>query len=77
MWDTSRYEGSHSFVYKYGEDLPELLDPIQDERILDLGCGTGHLTAEIQASGASVIGLDQSMEIIAEARSTYLNCEFI
>ncbi|PGF13843.1 SAM-dependent methyltransferase [Natrinema sp. CBA1119] len=77
MWDTSRYDGSHSFVYEYGEDLLELLDPTEDERILDLGCGTGHLTGEIQTSGATVVGLDQSMEMIAEARSTYPECEFV
>lgn len=76
-WDTNRYDDSHSFVYEYGQDLLEMLEPTENERILDLGCGTGHLTGEIRSSGATVIGLDQSIEMVAEARSTYPDCEFV
>ena len=77
VWDTSRYDGSHSFVYEYGEDLLELLDPDRDERILDLGCGTGHLTEEIRARGATVVGLDRSVEMVETANETYPDCEFV
>lgn len=76
-WDTERYDASHSFVYEYGEDLLELLDPAPNERILDLGCGTGHLTNEIRNHGATVVGMDQSMDMVAEAKSTYPDCEFV
>jgi trans-aconitate methyltransferase len=76
-WSTSRYEGSHSFVYEYGEDVIELLAPQAGERILDLGCGTGHLTDRIAESGAEVIGLDRSEEMIEEARSTYPDYRFV
>ena len=44
-WDANRYERSGGFVWEYGEDVLSLLDPHPDERILDLGCGTGHLSA--------------------------------
>ena len=40
-WDAELYEARHSFVFKFGEDLIELLDPKPGERILDLGCGPG------------------------------------
>ena len=57
-WDSSLYDDRHSFVWKKGAELLDLLDPRPGERILDLGCGTGHLTAQIAARGADVRGLD-------------------
>lgn len=76
-WDTDSYDEGHSFVFEYGEDVVELLDPDADERILDLGCGTGHLSARIAESGAEVVGVDVSGEMIAQARETYPDCEFV
>jgi len=46
------------------------------ERILDLGCGTGHLTNQIAAAGAEVIGIDKSTTMIEEARRLYPNLRF-
>ena len=39
------------------------------ESILDLGCGTGQLTALLRAYGADVIGADVSPEMLALARA--------
>ncbi|AHF99775.1 methyltransferase type 11 [Halostagnicola larsenii XH-48] len=77
QWDPDAYDGSHSFVSEYGEDLLEWLDPEPDERVLDVGCGTGQLTAKIAARGAEVIGIDQSEAMIDRARSSHSNCSFI
>lgn len=76
-WNTTTYDGSHSFVFEYGEDVVELLEPQEDERILDLGCGTGHLTDRIADSCAEVVGLDHSEEMIETARSTYPTHRFV
>ena len=76
-WDPDRYDGDHGFVYEYGEDVVGLLDPSGGERILDLGCGTGHLTAEIAASGAEVVGMDNSAEMLSTARAEHPDVEFV
>jgi trans-aconitate methyltransferase len=76
-WDSALYEDRHSFVWKRGADLLELLDPRPDERILDLGCGTGHLTAQIAERTADVRGLDSSPSMIAQARQNYPKLKFM
>jgi trans-aconitate methyltransferase len=70
-WQPSLYDGKHSFVWKFGSSVVELLAPQAGERILDLGCGTGQLMAEIAEAGVEVIGMDNSPEMIAEARRLY------
>ena len=76
-WDTSLYDAKHSFVTKYGEDLLALLAPRAGQRILDVGCGTGHLTAQIAATGAEVVGLDHSAEMLSQARAAYPSLTFL
>ncbi len=53
------------------------MDPKPGERILDLGCGTGRLTEKIAESGAEVLGLDASPEMIGQARQNYPNLKFV
>jgi trans-aconitate methyltransferase len=76
QWDSSLYDDRHSFVWKKVADLIDLLEPKSGERILDLGCGTGHLTAQIAERGAEVIGLDASVSMIAQARQNYPKLKF-
>jgi trans-aconitate methyltransferase len=75
-WDPARYEGSHSFVWEYGADLLTILAAQPGERILDLGCGTGHLTARIGETGAETLGIDSSPAMIAQARQNYPRLKF-
>jgi trans-aconitate 2-methyltransferase len=76
QWDASLYDEKHSFVWKYGEEVVDLLAPKGGERILDLGCGTGHLTNRIAASGAIVVGIDVSNDMIEQARQLYPDIQF-
>ncbi|MEO8597364.1 MAG: methyltransferase domain-containing protein [Candidatus Solibacter sp.] len=67
-WNARLYDSSHGFVWQFGRDLLGMLAPQPEERILDVGCGTGQLAAEIARSGAGVLGIDSSAAMIAQAR---------
>ena len=54
----------------------ELLAPQAGERILDIGCGTGQLTAAITRAGAEVIGIDSSPAMIERARGNVPGLRF-
>lgn len=75
-WDPGLYDERHSFVWKLASSLIELLEPQAGERILDLGCGTGQLTAQIAEAGTEIIGLDYSVAMIEEARRLYPQLRF-
>ena len=75
-WNASLYDNSHNFVSKYGESLLSILNPKEGETILDLGCGTGDLTEKIALSGATVIGIDESAEMISTAQKKFPNIDF-
>jgi trans-aconitate 2-methyltransferase len=70
-WDPTLYDAKHAFVWEKARALVEWLAPEKGERILDLGCGTGQLSAEIAACGCEVVGVDRSREMIAEARNKF------
>jgi len=75
-WDAGLYDDKHSFVWKLAAGVLELLDAKPGERILDLGCGTGHLTARIAEAGAYVVGIDRSPEMIRQAVEKYPSLRF-
>jgi trans-aconitate methyltransferase len=70
-WNATLYEDQHAFVWQYGEDLLHLLGPKTGESILDLGCGTGQLTAQLAQAGAAVRGIDADAAMIAKAQLNY------
>ncbi|HEV2660926.1 MAG TPA: class I SAM-dependent methyltransferase, partial [Ktedonobacteraceae bacterium] len=76
-WNSTLYDQKHAFIFEYGKGLLSLLDPQPGEVILDLGCGTGHLTKTIAESGAHVIGTDSSASMIASAQQNYPAIEFL
>ena len=68
-WDPRAYQQNAAFVHESAGEVLEWLAAQEGERILDLGCGDGQLTCRIAATGASVIGVDASAEMVAAARS--------
>ena len=75
-WDARSYDESFRFVADRAAELVTLLDPRPGERILDLGCGTGRLTAVIASRGASVVGVDRDAAMIEAAREQFPDVEF-
>jgi trans-aconitate methyltransferase len=75
-WNANLYDAKHTFVWKFGADLICLLAPQPGERILDVGCGTGHLTSQIAELGTQVVGVDQSREMVRAASTAYPNLKF-
>ena len=71
-WDPARYQRNAGFVAALGQPVVELLAPRPDERILDLGCGDGTLTA-VLAQRARVTAVDASPEQVAAARARGLD----
>ncbi|MEJ7731921.1 MAG: class I SAM-dependent methyltransferase [Polyangiaceae bacterium] len=73
-WDAQAYHRLGSPQHAWGRKVLErLLARLEgSETILDAGCGTGRVTAEIleQLPGARVVALDRSAEMIEVARQT-------
>ena len=75
-WNVDLYTQKHSFVFQYGNDVLNLLAPQPSERILDLGCGTGELTAKLTEAGAQVTGVDASTEMVNRATRSFPGIDF-
>jgi trans-aconitate methyltransferase len=67
-WDPDRYSRNARFVSDLGMPVVELLAPAAGERILDLGCGDGVLSAHLVELGCTVVGIDGSPEQVEAAR---------
>ncbi len=73
IWNTSAYAANGRFVATLATPVVSLLSLTPGERILDLGCGDGALTAVFRAAGAQVTGLDASETMAAAARARGLD----
>jgi trans-aconitate methyltransferase len=76
-WDAANYAQQGRFVADLAGGVFELLAPQPGERILDLGCGDGALTAKIAAAGAVVIGVDSSPSMVEAARARGLDARLL
>src|SRR4051794_17173137 len=76
-WSPADYRQNASFVPELGAPMIARLGPRPGERILDLGCGDGVLTAQIAESGATVVGIDASAEMVASARALGVDARIV
>ncbi|HHY73435.1 MAG TPA: methyltransferase domain-containing protein [Bacillus bacterium] len=76
QWNANLYDCNHSFVSNYGADVVELLAPKKDEKILDLGCGTGDLAKKLYDMGIQVMGVDNSANMVNQAKGKYPEIKF-
>jgi len=72
-WNPADYAANSSSQQAWARELIAKLHLRDDERILDVGCGDGKVTAELAStvSKGSVTGIDASPEMIAFARKTF------
>ena len=70
-WDPERYERFRTERERPVDDLLALVRPVPGGRVVDLGCGTGRITARLhQRTGArQTVGIDSSARMLAEADS--------
>jgi trans-aconitate methyltransferase len=68
-WDPQAYARVGAFVHELAEGVVEWLAARPGERILDLGCGDGQLTARLAEAGVDVRGVDASPAMVAAARA--------
>ena len=66
-WSATGYSENGRFVADLGAPLLDILAARSGEHILDLGCGDGALTEKIAATGAAVVGVDTSENLLAAA----------
>jgi len=76
-WSAEDYARNGRFVAELAAPLLDWLAPQRDERVLDLGCGDGALTAKIAAAGAVVEGADASPELVAAAQARGLSAHVV
>ncbi len=67
-WQPQQYARNARYVADLAQPLLAVLQAQAGERILDLGCGDGVLTRQIQNSGATVLGVDGSAAMVAAAQ---------
>jgi len=60
-----------------GQAALDLLDPQPGEHILDVGCGEGALTLKIKEAGAEVVGIDNSLSMVAAAKARGLDARLM
>lgn len=63
---------------RYMDVIREVLQPLDALRILEIGCGEGHLTAFIHSvkPNAEIVGADLSERIVGFARAAYPGLRF-
>jgi len=67
-WNPPLYESKHAFVWTSASDVLGMLDSSAGEQILDVGCGSGQLTAALAAAGIDFVGIDNDSAMIEAAR---------
>jgi len=67
-WNADKYNKHADFVSNLALPVIELLDPQENEHILDLGCGDGTLAVEIEKFNSKVTAVDLSESMVAKTK---------
>jgi trans-aconitate methyltransferase len=79
-WNPADYDKNARFVSDYGNAVVDLLldrlgGSFQGLTGIDLGCGDGVLTLQLQQLGADILGLDASPSMVGKARALGVRAE--
>lgn len=77
-WDAKRYSERNSLQRWLAEEHLALLELDGTERVLDIGCGDGRITAEIarRLESGSVLGIDPSTHMIDFAKAHFAEPDY-
>ncbi len=67
-WNADKYNKHADFVSNLATPVVDLLNPIENEKILDLGCGDGTLAVEIKKFNIKVIAVDLSKSMVKKTK---------
>jgi trans-aconitate 2-methyltransferase len=69
-WDAKTYDAVSDPQFSWGMEVLERLDLGEGETVIDAGCGSGRVTAELvkRVPGGSVLAVDGSPAMIEQAR---------
>ena len=67
-WNADKYNKHADFVSNLATPVVDLLNPIENEKILDLGCGDGTLAVEIEKFNTKVIAVDLSQSMVEKTK---------
>jgi len=72
-WSAEQYESSSQNQKKWGADLVAMLNITGNEKVLDIGCGDGRLTALIaeKLPDGLAVGVDSSADMIALSKKNF------
>lgn len=72
-WDAEQYARNSSAQFQWALELIGRLGLNGDERVLDIGCGDGKVTAELarRTPHGDVVGVDNSTDMIEKARAAF------
>ncbi|HWF57913.1 MAG TPA: methyltransferase domain-containing protein [Candidatus Dormibacteraeota bacterium] len=78
-WDATLYAAHSGHHRSFDAEFLEALEVLPGSSILDIGCGTGELTATLAAmvGDGRVVGLDVSESMVAEATRRHPGISFV
>jgi 2-isopropylmalate synthase len=74
-WNPNKYKKHANFVLTLALPVVALLDPKENEKILDLGCGEGTLALEIEKAKAKVFGVDLSENMVEKTKAKGIDAQ--
>src|SRR4051794_12208561 len=80
-WSVGEYESTAAELAPAAEHVVRLAAPQPEERVVDVGCGTGNASLAVARAGARVTGVDPAARLLEVARSSAaaegLDAEFV